>query len=161
MTSIDELFRKPSSTSTASSVLTGNKRKYPEPPSFPSPSSTYKSAKTTANGSPHSFAPTVEDNDDDIEAGPALPPEAEEEDDEGRFFGSGVSAHTKDALDYVEGVEGEDATAEEVIDGAWLRKMAIGLEKRVNKNAELRAKFGGEPEKYVRLALAFLIASTI
>jgi beta-catenin-like protein 1 len=142
MRSVDDLFRKPSS-----SVATGSKRKFPEPPASPSPSS-YKSAKVTTNGSPH--APTAEDDDPDAEAGPELPPE-NEEDEEGRFFGSGVDKGTREAMDYVEGVDGEDAVAEEVIDAAWLRKMAIGFERRITRNAELRSRFDGEPEKYVGL----------
>jgi beta-catenin-like protein 1 len=152
MTSIDDLFRKSSS-----SVATGSKRKFPEPPIAPSPS-TYKSAKVTTNGSPHT--PTVEDDDPDVEAGPELPPE-NEEDEEGRFFGSGVGKDTREALDYVEGLE-EDAVAEEVIDVAWLRKMAVGFEKRISRNAELRSRFEGEPEKYVGLPfLSFFAESTL
>jgi len=145
MTSVDDLFRKPSS------VATGSKRKFPESPVPPSPS-TYKSAKVTTNGSPHT--PTVEDDDPDVEAGPELPPE-NEEDEEGRFFGSGVDKDTKEAMDYVEGVDGEDAVAEELIDAAWLRKMAIGFERRITRNAELRSRFDGEPEKYVGLPFPF------
>jgi beta-catenin-like protein 1 len=152
MTSVDDLFRKPPSTS---SVSAGSKRKFP---GHTSNTNFYKSAKVTTNGTPRKSA--VEDengdeNDDDIAAGPSLPPETDE-DEEGRFFGSGVSADTRDALDYVEGADGEgDTVAEEVIDGAWLRKMAVGFERKINKNAELRARFEGEPEKYVRLAFCF------
>jgi beta-catenin-like protein 1 len=150
MTSIDDLFSKPSS-----SVSTSNKRKFPDPSIFSSSpsSSTHKSAKLTTNGSPHT--PTVEEDDDDIAAGPSLPRGTENDadaDDEGRFFGSGVSADTRNALDYVESVEGEDGVAEELIDTAWLRKMAVGFERRITRNAELRTRFEGEPEKYVGLA---------
>jgi beta-catenin-like protein 1 len=140
MTSVDELFRKPST----SSVSTGNKRKLSEP-QIPIASS-YKSAKVSTNVSPHT--PTVEDDDVELAAGPELPPETDE-DEEGRFFGSGVSANTREALDYVEGVDGEDEVAEEVVDVAWLRKMAVGFERRITRNAELRTKFEQEPEKYV------------
>ena len=37
----------------------------------------------------------------------------------------------------------------ETIDPSWLRKMALNFEKRISKNAELRAKFEDEPQKYV------------
>ncbi len=152
MASIDDLFRKPTS-----SMSTTNKRKFPDHTS----SSAYKSAKTSTNGSP--YRPTVEDSDDAaIEAGPSLPPtetdnaaeeDEEDDDEEGRFFGSGVSADTRQALDYVEGAgNGEqEAGEEEVIDVAWLRRMAVGFERRITKNAELRARFEAEPEKYVGL----------
>jgi beta-catenin-like protein 1 len=156
MTSVDELFRKPSS----SSISTSNKRKFPESAIPSASTSNHKSAKFTANGTPHT--PTAEDDlandDDDIAAGPSLPspddPDAEGEDEEGRFFGSGVSADTRNALDYVEGldaagVEGGGAEEEEVIDAAWLRRTAVRFEKGINRNAELRGRFEGMPEKYV------------
>ncbi len=164
MASIDDLFRKPTS-----SISTTNKRKFPDHTS----SSAYKSAKTSTNGTPHT--PTVEDSDDaDIEAGPFLPTtetdtaaeEEEDDDEEGRFFGSGVSADTRQALDYVEGAgNGEqEAEEEEIIDAAWLRRMAVGFERRITKNAELRARFEAEPEKYVGVLfscnLSFAAGST-
>lgn len=150
MTSIDDLFRKPASSSSA-----GNKRKLPEPPTHLQ-SSASKSAKLTTNG--NSNTPTFEDDDADVAAGPELPPETDDadadEDEEGRFFGSGVSADTREALDYVEGVVGDDP-ADEVIDVAWLRKTTLGFERRITRNAELRARFEGEPEKYVGLHFSF------
>lgn len=152
MASIDDLFRK--STTPSSSISTTNKRKFPDHTQSPA----YKSAKISTNGTPHTT--TVEDGDDaNVEAGPSLPPTetddaAEDDDDEeGRFFGSGVSADTRQALDYVEGtMDGElGAGEEEVIDAAWLRRMAVGFERRITRNAELRARFEAEPEKYVGL----------
>ena len=164
MTSVDELFRKPA-TSSSSPLPTGSKRKFPES-AIPSTSTigTHKSAKRTANGTP--YTPTVEDeaanndagDDDDIAAGPALPPsDAEDEDEEGgRFFGGGVSADTREALDYVEGLDAAGSGSgeggqeeEEMIDVAWLRRMAVRFEKGINRNAELRGRFEAEPEKYV------------
>lgn len=151
MTSTDNLFRKPSS------ILTGSKRKFAESP----PSSSYKSAKTTTNGSPR--AAIVEDDNVEVVAGPELPtengvlPEEEVDDDkEGRFFGSGVSADTRNALDYVAGLDGEEEMVEELVDRAWLRRMAVGFEKRITRNAELRSRFEGEPEKYVGWLLSSL-----
>ena len=51
---------------------------------------------------------TVEDgeDDEDMEAGPEMPPEEDEEegpeDEEGRFFGGGITRNTKDVLDFME-----------------------------------------------------------
>ena len=150
MTSVDGLFQNLPS----SSVSTGSKRKFPEPPNLPPPTA-YKAVKVSTNGTPHT--PTVEDDDPDVAAGPEPLPETDEAegDVEGRFFGSGVSADTRNALDYVEGVDGDDM-AEEVIDGAWLRRMAVRFERRITRNAELRTRFEGEPEKYVGLLVHFL-----
>ena len=35
----------------------------------------------------------------------------------------------------------------EKFDAAWVRKLALNFERRISKNAELRAKFEGEPAK--------------
>lgn len=48
----------------------------------------------------------------------------------------------------MEGQESADA-APEKIDSAWLRKVALNFEKRITKNAELRAKFEGDPQKFM------------
>ena len=50
---------------------------------------------------------TVEDgeNDEDIEAGPELPPEEEDnsrDDEEGRFFGGGITDSTADVLNFID-----------------------------------------------------------
>ena len=54
-----------------------------------------------------------EEDDDDIEAGPALPPEETEDgiaNEEGRFFGGGITSNTADALNYIdEQDQGDDA----------------------------------------------------
>jgi len=97
---------------------------------------------------------TVQDeleNMDEQEAGPALPTEDDEEsaaedDEEGRFFGGGVSKQEKDVLDYIE--QNEDETEEEV-NLTWLKKTALNFERKINKNAELRAKYEDDPMKFV------------
>ena len=96
MTSIDELFKKPNLPAGST------KRKY-EPPGA---QQAYKAAKLSSNGSPnglHSNGATVENaEDDDVEAGPELPPNDEGDDEEGRFFGGGVTQDTAEALDYID-----------------------------------------------------------
>lgn len=37
----------------------------------------------------------------------------------------------------------------EKIDSAWIRRLALNFEKKISKNAELRAKFEDDPQKYV------------
>ena len=149
MTSIDDLFRKPNAP---------GKRKL-ESPSSLDPTELYsKSAKLSKGSSPHSNGKhtTVDDEPDldEVDAGPELPPEEDiPDDEEGRFFGGGVTQGTRDALDYIEGREGDEEDAEEVIDAAWLRKMALNFEKKLSKNAEMRAKYDGSPERWVRLLI--------
>jgi beta-catenin-like protein 1 len=143
MTSIDDLFKKPNLPS---------KRKLEE---LPDPSKTYKSAKLSSNGNARQYAAPFADDeiDDDEEAGPQLPsdiqPEGTDEDDEGRFFGTGIDDGAKQALDYLDTREAEEQFVEEKIDSSWLRKLALNFEKRITKNAELRAKYEDEPQKFM------------
>ncbi|KAI0376912.1 DUF1716-domain-containing protein [Hypomontagnella monticulosa] len=151
MTSIDELFK-------ASGV--GNKRKL-EP--LRDPNEIYKSARLTSNGSSSRHArvedeATNGDENDDVEAGPAPPPEEEDgdygpdlppdDDEDGRFFGGGITAQENEVLDYVDDPD-PSTSAPDKFDSAWLRRTAINFEKRINKNAELRAKFEDEPQKFI------------
>ncbi|KAF2839403.1 DUF1716-domain-containing protein [Patellaria atrata CBS 101060] len=145
MTSIDDLFKKPN--------LPSHKRKF-EP--LVDPDKVYKSVKLSLNGDTKGKGKaTVQDevDDDDQEAGPALPPDDEEdfgpdEDEEGRFFGSGVDKGTVAALDFLDSKESEPY-ADEKIESAWLRKTALNFEKKITKNAELRAKYETQPEKFM------------
>ncbi|KAI1850395.1 hypothetical protein JX266_004253 [Neoarthrinium moseri] len=158
MTSIDELFKG-----------VGNKRKL-DP--LRDPNEIYKSARL--NGSQSSRQARVDDepsqDDADIEAGPAappdegddddggdygpsLPPEDEDdgaEDEEGRFFGGGISAQQREILDYVDDADGQLNFKEEKIDVPWLRRTALNFEKRISKNAEQRAKFEDDPSKFIQ-----------
>lgn len=128
----------------------------------------YKSRRLTPDG--HSDRQTrVEDqsqheNQDDIDmaAGPAPPPDddygpdippdgdEEEDDEEGRFFGGGITASESRVLDYVEGGEEADKLGADKVDSAWLRKTVLNFERRVSKNAELRAKFESDPRKFIQ-----------
>ena len=145
MTSVDDLFKKPA-------LPSGSfKRKF----EAPDPQQAYKATKLSLNGSPNGThtngRATVADDleDEDIEAGPSLPPEEDDDDDEeGRFFGGGVTKDAADALDYIDEQDGE-TYKEEKIDSAWLRRLATSFERKVAKNAELRAKYQSEPQKFM------------
>ncbi|KND87580.1 Beta-catenin-like protein 1 [Tolypocladium ophioglossoides CBS 100239] len=87
----------------------------------------------------------------DGDVGPDLPPQDgddEGDDDEGRFFGGGITKQESQILDYVEGA-GDADKALDRIDLSWLRKTAQAFEKRITKNAELRAKHESEPQKFI------------
>ncbi|GME23269.1 hypothetical protein GTA08_BOTSDO09967 [Neofusicoccum parvum] len=150
MSSIDDLFKKPH--------LPSNKRKL-EP--ITNPDQVYKSQKLQPNGDAKGKArATVEDaadDDDDLEAGPAPLPDDDgdgdeqdygDEDEEGRFFGGGVDENTASAMNYVDRAD-EQPFVPETIDRSWLRKLALNFEKKISKNAELRAKFEEEPQKFM------------
>lgn len=137
--SIDDLFKRP--------TFVGTKRKL-EPAR--NPDEIYKAAKLSANGTSRDNTGGEDSTEDDNIAGPAPPPEddAEQDDEEGRFFGGGVSKDTADVLDFIDEQDGADAEPEK-IDSAWLRRLALNFEKRISKNAELRAKFEDDPTKFM------------
>jgi beta-catenin-like protein 1 len=59
-----------------------------------------------------------------------------------------VTQEENEVLDYMETQE-PSSIAPEKIDSAWLRKMALNFEKKISKNAESRAKFEDEPQKFM------------
>ena len=143
MTSIDELFK---------GVNGSAKRKF-ENPNEADPTQSYKSAKLDVNGDAKgAVQASVADEDDEDEAGPSLPPDFEEgpgDDDEGRFFGDGLDENARDAMEYIDAQDGDDAIREEKYDVPWVRKLALNFEKKVNKNASLRAKYEDDPTKFM------------
>ncbi len=105
-------------------------------------------------------APPPEDGDaEDGGYGPELPPDDDDDDDEeGRFFGGGMTAQEAEVLDYVNEREREDdelvaaqqqQPQPEKFDLAWLRKTALSFERLISRNAEQRARFEGEPERFI------------
>lgn len=142
MSNIDDLFK---------SANGAPKRKYTNP-NEADPTQAFKSVKLSSNTDvKHSATLTDEDEDMD-EAGPSLPPDFDDEpgdDDEGRFFEGGMDDDAKDAMDYLDAQDGDDVIKEEVYDSAWLRKLCLNFEKRVNKNASLRAKYESDPAKFM------------
>ncbi|KAL9122794.1 MAG: hypothetical protein Q9187_000656 [Circinaria calcarea] len=145
MTSVDELFKKPS--------LPGSHKRKLEPRR--DPDEIYKSVKINGNGNARSGGQaTVEEETGNEEeyAGPDIPPDLEDEpmdQEEGRFFGGGITNDTAEVLDFIEQRDQDDLKKPEKIDSAWVRKLALNFEKKISKNAELRAKFEGEPQKFV------------
>ncbi|KAJ5180853.1 hypothetical protein N7492_004063 [Penicillium capsulatum] len=144
MTSVDELFKSASAGS--------SKRKLE---SVQDPNELYKAAKLDPNGDVKSKGkePMAEDDiDDDGEAGPEMPPDFDNEDvpddEEGRFFGGGMEQKTAQAMQYIDQQE-EEETAPEKFDSTWVRRFALNFERKISKNAELRAKFENDPKKFM------------
>ncbi|KAJ9156199.1 DUF1716-domain-containing protein [Pleurostoma richardsiae] len=156
MTSVDDLFKN--------SGLPSKRKLDP----VRDPNEIYKSVKLSSNGQGrHARVDAADaDNDDDVEAGPSLPPDDDgtggdddgdygpdmpPDDEEGRFFGGGITAQESEILDFVEGRE-EEATsaAPEKIDAGWLKKTALKFEQLINRNAQQRAKYESEPQKFIQ-----------
>ncbi|KAL6708817.1 hypothetical protein ACN47E_002224 [Coniothyrium glycines] len=142
MTSIDDLFKSANGSA---------KRKF-ENPNEADPTQSYKAAKLGASSNVKQSQPSIADEDEDEEAGPTLPPDSEGEDgddDEGRFFGGGLDENAKDAMDFLDAQDGDEAIREEKYDSAWLRKLVLSFEKKVNRNSSLRAKYESDPTKFM------------
>lgn len=138
-TSIDDLFKAHSTN--------GTKRKFE---SSRNADEVHKAIKVSTNGTSRHATVINEEDDDGAEAGPALPPDEDiADDEEGRFFGGGISKDTVDVLDYLDEQDGADAAEPEKIDAAWLRRLALNFERRISKNAELRAKYEDDPQKFM------------
>ncbi|KAF9095892.1 hypothetical protein BGX23_012438 [Mortierella sp. AD031] len=69
----------------------------------------------------------------------------EEEDEDDRFFGDGLTSDQKDILDYVDDIDPE----EERFDLSAVRKMILKFEKAINKNQEMRVKYPDDPAKFM------------
>ncbi|MCJ1311084.1 hypothetical protein MMC25_004754 [Agyrium rufum] len=149
MSNLDDLFKKP--------YLPSQKRKSD---AVRNPDEIYKSTKLNGSGPQSARSngqPTIEDEaggDEAGYAGPEMPPDLEEEeeepnDEEGRFFGGGVGGQTVAAMNFLEQRDGGDGVKAEKIDSAWLKKTALNFEKRISKNAELRARYEATPEKFI------------
>ncbi|KAI9777549.1 MAG: hypothetical protein M1839_008843 [Geoglossum umbratile] len=142
MTSIDDLFKKP--------ALPGSKRKL----ELDRDPNTYKSMKVYMNSDVKvkgRATAEVDDGESDALEAETLSeyPSVEPNDDgEGRFFGGGITKDTAEILDFMDEQDGGNS-APEMIDSVWLRKMALSFEKRISQNAELRAKFEEDPEKFM------------
>ncbi|KAK3072926.1 hypothetical protein LTR53_005925 [Teratosphaeriaceae sp. CCFEE 6253] len=145
MTSVDDLFKKPT-------LPSGNLKRKLE---IPDAERIYKASKLSSGSSPNghanaaSVADAPEDDDDETEAGPDLPPDEDDDGDDGdRFFGGGVTKSSAAALDYLDQQDDVDYVAER-IDSVWLRRLAVSFEKKVTKNAELRARYEADPQKFM------------
>ncbi|EGS20054.1 uncharacterized protein CTHT_0045540 [Thermochaetoides thermophila DSM 1495] len=78
------------------------------------------------------------------------------DDDEGRFFGGGISKTEREILDYIDtsNPAANSATADLLpedgtLDAGSLKKLALAFEKKINRNAELRARYEDEPAKFI------------
>jgi beta-catenin-like protein 1 len=77
----------------------------------------YKAAKLGANGDVKSkgkSAAVEDEEEDEGEAGPELPPDFEEDlpdDEEGRFFGGGMTKETTQAMEYLDQQDKDEGIA--------------------------------------------------
>ena len=144
---VDQLFKGTKVT------LSGNKRKMAANPTpemlkrmkindEPTPAN----GNATSSSNPTSRRVTVRDEEED-EAEQNFAPGGDadyfaEEDDEGRFFGGGLTAEQKTILNIFERAGGEGAQDEEAseLNAVAVRRLLSKLEKAVAKNQDQRSK---------------------
>ena len=103
-----------------------------------SPGEVYKATKLNAFGDVKTNEKSTgehNDVDEDVAAGPELPPDEDEEvpaDEEGRFFGGGINNNTADVLDFIDERDTDDLVESKIAckrDITWLTQF---LEAREN-----------------------------
>ncbi|KAG0322727.1 hypothetical protein BGZ99_003165 [Dissophora globulifera] len=136
LVSPEEMYRK-NARHTSYEELTGR--------SFDVPSD----EKSSTTGNKNKRTVSIDDDDEDdimLQRGQydgVANPEEEEEDD--RFFGDGLTNDQKDILDYVDEIDPE----EEKFDISAVRKMILKFERAINKNQEMRVKYPDDPSKFL------------
>ncbi|KAG0709685.1 Catenin-beta-like protein [Suillus ampliporus] len=160
---IDKLFKVPK-------LPTGSKRKMPD---NPTPEMLKKMRLDTPSGRDSEDLPmvvdmpesssaarqqsrraTVEDGDDEgVDTSFAPGGDADyfaEEDEEGRFYGGGLTSEQKQILSIFESAEGEGTTEDpEGISITSIRRTLLKFERAVNKNQDQRSKYPDDPSKFI------------
>ncbi|KAK0206610.1 Catenin-beta-like protein [Desarmillaria ectypa] len=154
---IDKLFKTPKV------PVGGGKRKLPDNPtpemlkkmkmdtSAPS-SSGYSTQNGSSQGKGKSRAVTVEDADENMENLRDFAPGGDadyfvEEDDEGRFFGGGLTSEQKEILNIFDNANEQDEPTQLSISG--VRRTLLQFERAVNKNQDQRSKYPDDPTKFI------------
>ncbi|KAI9467002.1 DUF1716-domain-containing protein [Lactarius psammicola] len=158
---IDKLFKVPK-------VPTGgNKRRMPDLPSaemlkkmrLESESASVATASDSQSYStmPSKRVATVHDEvdaDNDVE-GVAFAPGNDadyfvEEDDEGRFFGGGLTAEQKEILNIFDSAGADQVPDDsETLSPSGIKKLLLRLERAANKNQVQRSKYPDDPTKFI------------
>ncbi|KAJ7498873.1 Catenin-beta-like protein [Mycena latifolia] len=154
---IDKLFKVPK--------LPPGKRKLPDNPSLdllkkikmdteapPVPSSSSPS-NGNAKGKRAVTMEEVPDEDEDMDRDFAPGGDADyfaEEDDEGRFFGGGLTSEQKEILNIFDNAGGEGNQDDpDALSITSIRRMLLRFERAVNKNQEHRSKYPDDPTKFI------------
>ncbi|KAJ6539393.1 Catenin-beta-like protein [Mycena capillaripes] len=156
---IDKLFKVPK--------LPPGKRKLPDNPSLemlkkikmdteapPVPGSSTSPANGNAKAKRAVTMEEVPDEDEDMDAGDFAPGgDADyfaEEDDEGRFFGGGLTSEQKEILNIFDNAGGAGVQDDpDALSITSIRRMLLRFERAVNKNQDQRSKYPDDPTKFI------------
>ncbi|KZO93737.1 DUF1716-domain-containing protein [Calocera viscosa TUFC12733] len=72
-----------------------------------------------------------------------------EEDEEGRFYGGGLTGEQKQILDIFDHAQGEGAIDPENITAPVVRRLSQRFERAANKNQDQRSKYPDDPTKFI------------
>ncbi|CDS13681.1 hypothetical protein LRAMOSA05855 [Lichtheimia ramosa] len=152
---IDEMFKIPS-------IPSGrNKRKMPATPdvafleSYRAESDTQPESSSSSSSNDAARKRrnvTIEDEDDMTPMDYGVQDVVEEDDEEGRFFGGGLTDEQSRLLDLVDQYEDEEASeimCTEALSPTSVKKMILKFEKAINKNQDQRVKYADQPEKFM------------
>ncbi|TEB35686.1 DUF1716-domain-containing protein [Coprinellus micaceus] len=157
---VNNLFKAPKY---ASSSI-GNKRKLPANPS-PDELKKWRQEAEQQNGQERTEPPAkrsrnvtmeeIPDEDSAMDTSDFAPggdaDYFEEEDEDGRFFGGGLTSEQKEILNIFDRAGGEGIQAEEgeELTPAAVKRLLLKLERAVNKNTDQRSKYPGDPTKFI------------
>ncbi|KAF7726248.1 hypothetical protein EC973_008958 [Apophysomyces ossiformis] len=141
---IDEIFKIPA-------IPSGrNKRKMPETPDLQFLDN-YRAATEEAESSNAASAGkrrhiSEEDDEDYLSANANDAFDFPDEDEEGRFFGGGLTEEQSKLLDLVDDYDAEEP---EALTATNVKKMILRFEKAINRNQEQRMRYAETPEKFM------------
>ncbi|KAF8528671.1 DUF1716-domain-containing protein [Gautieria morchelliformis] len=161
---IDKLFKVPK-------LPAGRKRQLPDaptpemlkrmrmdPPAIPGPSTPPSSLQNGDNperAKPKSSGVTIEDVDEDTEDSADFAPGGDadyfaEEDDEGRFFGGGLTDEQKKIFNIFDGSGNEGAQDDlDELSITGIRRLLLRFDRAVKKNQDQRSKYPDDPSKFI------------
>ncbi|KAG6890575.1 hypothetical protein C0992_000583 [Termitomyces sp. T32_za158] len=155
---VDNLFKVPKL------PVGGNKRRLPDVPTpemlkrmrIDSSASGRKSPppKSHTNGKGEARVATVEDEgDEEVDNNFAPGGDADffaEEDEDGRFFGGGLTSEQKEILNIFESASGEAVMDDsKALSITAIRRMLLRFERTMNRNQDLRSKYPDDPTKFI------------
>ncbi|GAN06851.1 DUF1716-domain-containing protein [Mucor ambiguus] len=149
---IDDLFKVPA-------IPTGrNKRKMPATPdmqffdkykeasTLPGEQAEASSIEEPSSKRRNIGEPHEDDEDASYAAERYQDEDTELEDEEGRFFGGGLTSEQSNILDLVDEYDVDET---EALTTANVKKMILKFEKAINKNQEMRVRYADQPEKFM------------
>lgn len=124
-------------------------------PSLPVPSPKNNGPSRDKGKSRKATVHDIADEGDDVDMDPDFAPGGDadyftEEDEEGRFFGGGLTREQKDILNIFDNAGGEGTLGDpEELSITGIRRLLLRFERAFNKNQDQRSKYPDDPSKFI------------